>query len=218
MTRPQSGSSRRRAIATLAAAGCLVVMAGCGHDSASPQPSSSSRTTPKLASVQGDHLHLTKGWVAAVQKRKMPGDSMDSSSDGASPQEEQGEEAEGQGMDAMGTMSAGYAVIANTGTQDDRLIAASSALAEHIQVHETVSTGGSAGTMKRVDELPVPAGGHATLKPGGYHLMIMGIKHGLRAGSRITIDLKFASGTTMTVPFSVIDRADRPTMSAPSGE
>ena len=52
------------------------------------------------------------------------------------------------------------------------------------------------------DGLPVPAGGSVVLKPGGYHVMLIGLKKPLAAGESIPLTLTFekAGNISVTVP------------------
>jgi copper(I)-binding protein len=95
-----------------------------------------------------------------------------------------------------------YATIVNTGTRPDRLIGGSTPLAARLELHETKSAktpGGMAGmsmpgmtTMLSVSSVTVPAGGKAVFAPGGYHIMLVGLRHDLKAGERIPLRLHFA--------------------------
>ncbi|WP_027461060.1 copper chaperone PCu(A)C [Deinococcus murrayi] len=53
--------------------------------------------------------------------------------------------------------------------------------------------------MVTVKSLTVPARGELVLKPGGDHLMLMGLKRPLRVGERLTLTLVTADGQTLTV-------------------
>ena len=45
--------------------------------------------------------------------------------------------------------------------------------------------------MRPLPGLMIPAGARVTLAPGGTHVMLMGLKQPLAAGSSIQLDLKF---------------------------
>ena len=175
----------RRLAATVAASVAAVgLLVGCG----SSEPASDPVVTepgPELAHANDGNLTVDNGWVAAV--RPMP------SNNAANPM-----------------MTAGYAVLENNGDRPERLVAASSGLASTVEVHRTVSVNGSAGTMRPVDQLTVPAGEVVRLEPGGYHLMLMGLKRAMKSGSTVQIRLAFASGTRISVEFPVLDRTERP--------
>lgn len=108
-------------------------------------------------------------------------------------------------------MSAAYATLRDTGDRADALVAASSPAARSITLHTTVRTGGgSAGTMAATARIVVPAHGTVRLRPGGYHLMVTGLRHALHPGDRLPIRLEFASGRRLTVSLPVIALTDRP--------
>jgi copper(I)-binding protein len=100
-----------------------------------------------------------------------------------------------------------YATIVNRGRHPDRLVGGSSPLAERLELHETTSTKGSGGmagmgnmpapgrmtTMLPVASVTVPAGGKAVFSPGGYHIMLVGLRHDLKAGEIVPLRLHFAA-------------------------
>jgi len=45
--------------------------------------------------------------------------------------------------------------------------------------------------MRQVDAIEVPVGQTVELKPGGYHLMFIGLKAPLKVGERFPMTLKF---------------------------
>ncbi|MGH7754905.1 MAG: copper chaperone PCu(A)C [Vulcanimicrobiaceae bacterium] len=111
-----------------------------------------------------------------------------------------------------------YLTIHKHGTASDRLIDASSPVAEHVEMHETVSAahtgamkmgapmpGMPAGAMemRRVRAVSVPAGGKITFKPGGYHIMLIGLRHNLAPGQTIPIRLQFAKAGWIAARSSV---------------
>ena len=101
---------------------------------------------------------------------------------------------------AMASAGAAYMTIENTGSAADALIGASSPAATTAEVHETLAMGspapGASGDggmmgMRPIARLEIPAGGSVELKPGSYHIMLIGLKHDLKPGDTIEITLKF---------------------------
>jgi copper(I)-binding protein len=45
--------------------------------------------------------------------------------------------------------------------------------------------------MREVDAIPVPARGAVTLRPGGLHLMLIGLTRPLAAGETVPVTLRF---------------------------
>ncbi len=76
----------------------------------------------------------------------------------------------------MGTSSlAGYLVIKNTGSADDRLLSASADFAGMVMLHKSRGSNNIA-TMQEVQSIDIPAGQTVTLQPGGFHIMFMNLK------------------------------------------
>jgi copper(I)-binding protein len=95
-----------------------------------------------------------------------------------------------------------YLRIDNAAGAADRLIGASSAAAERVELH-TMSMQGDVMRMRQVDAIDVPAGEAVELKPGGQHLMLVGLKAPLRDGETIAVELRFEKAGTMTVSVPV---------------
>jgi copper(I)-binding protein len=104
------------------------------------------------------------------------------------------------GMAGMGAESTGavYVTLSNSGAQPDALVSASTDAAQSAELHETKHDGGVM-KMRPVQTIPVPAGGKTELKPGGYHIMLMGLKHDLKPGDKIAVTLRFQRGGQVRV-------------------
>ena len=96
---------------------------------------------------------------------------------------------------------AGYLTIMSR--VGDRLTGVSSPDAVEAMLHRSTSRGGMAG-MEDVDGLVLPAGQTLRLEPRGMHVMLMGLKHPLVAGSRIELDLTFEHAGQMSVHAPVL--------------
>ena len=96
---------------------------------------------------------------------------------------------------AMGEHGNGavYVTLSNSGAQPDALVSASTDVAQTAELHETTRDGGVM-KMRPVKAIPVPAGGKTELKPGGYHIMLMGLKQDLKPGEKVAVTLKFEHG------------------------
>lgn len=71
-------------------------------------------------------------------------------------------------------------------------------LCAKVELHTHVEVDG-AMRMRRVDRIDVPAGGTVQLKPGGLHVMLIGLTRPLVADEVVPITLRFADGTQRTV-------------------
>lgn len=86
--------------------------------------------------------------------------------------------------------SALYFTIVNNGQAADRLLGASTPVAEKAELHrETMDNG--IMRMRPVDALEIQPGKSATLKPGGLHIMLMGLDHPLKQGEVFPVTLIF---------------------------
>lgn len=75
-----------------------------------------------------------------------------------------------------------------TAAEDSRLVGGSSPLAGSVEVHE-MRMDGEVMRMRAIPALALPAGQAVALKPGGYHVMLMGLKKPLAAGSTVPLTL-----------------------------
>lgn len=94
-----------------------------------------------------------------------------------------------------------YFTLRNGGDGDDTLLAVATPVGQ-ASVHSTTMTGGVM-RMRPVDSLAIPAHSTVALKPGGYHVMIMGLKQPLRAGSNFPLSLSFDRSGNRTVTVTV---------------
>ena len=98
-------------------------------------------------------------------------------------------------------VAGGFMKIIDQGAAD-QLISASSSVADEVQLH-TMSMEGNTMQMRQVRAIDVPAAGTVELKPGGLHLMLIGIKTPLKAGDLIAVKLKFAKAGEVEVKLPV---------------
>jgi copper(I)-binding protein len=77
-----------------------------------------------------------------------------------------------------------------TGKTAMRLIAAESAAASVVEIHQMTMQNGVM-KMFAVDSVDVPAGKTLKLAPGGYHVMMMGLKQQMKPGERVPLKLTF---------------------------
>lgn len=71
-----------------------------------------------------------------------------------------------------------------------RLVEASSPVAGVTEIHE-MAMDGNVMKMRAIAGLDVPAGKGVSLKPGGYHVMLMELKNPIKAGDKIPLTLVF---------------------------
>ena len=104
-----------------------------------------------------------------------------------------------------------FLTIINTGPAD-RLTGAASPAAGKVGLHESANDQGVM-KMRPVDGLDVPAGGTVKLAPGGYHVMLMGLKQELTAGGQLPVTLSFQQAGKVEINAIVV----KPGAGAPAG-
>jgi periplasmic copper chaperone A len=84
-----------------------------------------------------------------------------------------------------------YLVIENKGKDADKLVAASSPIAQSVQIH-TMSMEGDVMKMREVDSVELKPASKIEMTPGhGYHLMMLGLHQPLKAGDKFPLTLTF---------------------------
>jgi len=98
--------------------------------------------------------------------------------------------------------SAAYLEIQNTGDKVLQIKSADSPVAEVVEVHQTTMADGVM-RMTEVKGLQVPVDGKVTMKPGGYHVMLINLKEPLQKGQVVPVTIKFTAGQELTVQAKV---------------
>jgi protein SCO1/2 len=93
--------------------------------------------------------------------------------------------------------TAAYVTIVNGGRAPDTLLSATADVARSVEIHETRNMSGMM-MMEPVPRIIVPPGARVELKPGGYHLMLIGLKHGLGPGQTVALTLVFERAGRIT--------------------
>lgn len=99
-------------------------------------------------------------------------------------------------------VAAGYLEIRNSGRQPDRVVGASTPVAERVELH-VVARDGDILKMREVKGFEVPARQRLTLRPGGSHLMIVGLTRPLVKGERIPLTLRFERAGELQIELEV---------------
>lgn len=100
-------------------------------------------------------------------------------------------------------VAGGYMKITNTGNEPDRLVGGSLAGAGRMEAHETATENGVARMRHLPGGLEIKPGETVELKPGGYHLMFMDLRQGLKDGQTIKGTLKFEKAGPVDVEYRV---------------
>jgi copper(I)-binding protein len=149
------------------------------------------------ADAQSQTIQISNAWArrAAMAHGDMTTGSMDKGSMDKGAMGKGGMSQGSMDKGGMGKMDSNatgavYVTIRNAGKEADSLLSASSDAAQTLELHETKN---EAGVMKMrpVQKIAVPAGGKIEMKPGGYHMMLMGLKRDLKPGDKVHVTLKF---------------------------
>ncbi|MDI1282866.1 MAG: copper chaperone PCu(A)C [Reyranella sp.] len=101
------------------------------------------------------------------------------------------------------TAGGGFFALTNKGTIPDRLIAASSPVAERVEIHAITVVGAELRMRAREGGLALPPGTTLILKPRGYHLLLTGLKTPLEAGSQVPVTLTFEKAGNIDIELAV---------------
>ncbi|MBX3568714.1 MAG: copper chaperone PCu(A)C [Rhizobiaceae bacterium] len=101
-------------------------------------------------------------------------------------------------------VAAGYLTLKNDGSEGDRLVSVSGEIAGKTEVHEMAVDASGVMTMRPVEGgVEIPAGGTVELKPGGFHIMFMGLRQGVKEGEAFKGTLTFEKAGSIDVEFDV---------------
>ena len=101
------------------------------------------------------------------------------------------------------TSGAGYMAIINKGTTPDRVNCVSSDASAQCQIHSMTMEGGVMKMRPVEGGLEIKPGETITLKPGGFHVMFVDLKHRLDQGKVVKATLKFDKAGTIDVEYPV---------------
>ena len=101
-----------------------------------------------------------------------------------------------------GQAAGGGFVKITGGAAADRLLGGSAAVSKAVELH-SMQMDGDVMRMREVPAIDVPAGQVVELKPGGLHLMFMGLKQPLKAGDSFPLTLRFEKAGEVKVDVKV---------------
>jgi copper(I)-binding protein len=125
-------------------------------------------------------IHLENAWA-----RKAPAMAMGGGMGSGAP-------AAGMGNGAV------YVTIENYGGTPDALLAAATDAAGSVELHETINEGGVM-RMRPLPKFELSGGAKLEMKPGGHHIMLLGLKRDLKPGDTVKVTLTFEKAGRMTI-------------------
>ena len=155
-------------------------------------PSGSTRKTLSLAVVA--YVMLAAGLQTQAAAQPAPGQALSSDTAGARADGHAAQPVSVSGAWSRATaphQDSGVVYLSITAPAGDTLTGASSPDAAQTMLHQVTHRGAMSG-MADMGSLTIPAGGTVRFAPGGDHVMLMGLKHPLKPGDHVGLDLIFA--------------------------
>jgi len=100
---------------------------------------------------------------------------------------------------------AAYLSLHNMSDEQDTLLSISSSIAKNSMLHESYLSDEKVA-MRHISNLSIKAHQAIELKPGGYHIMLMGLKKPLSLGTTFNVTLEFENAGLVEVPVTVIEQ------------
>lgn len=110
---------------------------------------------------------------------------------------------------AAGEQQITAAFVQLRSAEDKQLVAVHSDLAEFNEVHTHSMVDGMM-QMREISHIDLPANQWVNLQPGGLHLMLINLQRELTPGEEIPLQLLFADGEQLSLPFQVMERTYLP--------
>lgn len=98
---------------------------------------------------------------------------------------------------------AAYMTITNKGTSPDRVSCASSDASAKCQIHSMTMDNGVMKMRPVEGGLEIKPGETVTLKPSGFHVMLIDLKNPLEQGKTVDVTLQFEKAGTVKVEFPI---------------
>lgn len=94
--------------------------------------------------------------------------------------------------------SAAFMSVENKTDKAVSILKATSKVSKVVELH-THDMKDGVMKMYQVPEIKVPANGKTVLKPGGFHVMLIGLYNPLKVGENVTFTLELSNGETKTI-------------------
>jgi len=97
------------------------------------------------------------------------------------------------------------------GAAADKLVSASAEVSKSVELHTMVMEG-DVMRMREISAIDVPAGKTVELKPGGLHVMFIGLTKTLKNGDSFPLTLRFEKAGEVKVEMKVMTQTGMPGM------
>ncbi len=102
--------------------------------------------------------------------------------------------------------TAAYLTLVNPGPKPLRLLGGETPIAQRVSIHREQREHRDGHTvlgMRPLPHLDIPPRGRLEFRPGGYHLMLEGLKRPLKPGEKVELVLLFEGGLRLKVVLPV---------------
>lgn len=98
-----------------------------------------------------------------------------------------------------------YVMLINNGSTGDRLLSATTPVADKVQLHSATEDNGIS-RMREMRTVEVAPGAKVSFNPGGLHIMVVGLKQPLKEGQSFPLTLTFekAGKEEVSVPIAKV--------------
>lgn len=98
--------------------------------------------------------------------------------------------------------SAVFLAFNNASDSDIALTSITSNIAKNIELHKHTQKDGMM-EMRQVEKIIIPAKGSVELKPGGYHIMLIGLTKKIKSGDKVNLTLEFSDNSNQKITVEV---------------
>jgi periplasmic copper chaperone A len=99
-------------------------------------------------------------------------------------------------------ISAAFMTLENRADQPITIISANTPSASATELHTNIDNDGKM-QMRKIDQLVIPGNSQLSLKPGGMHIMLIGLTGPLNMGENIDLTLGFSDGQEQRIKVPV---------------
>ncbi len=106
----------------------------------------------------------------------------------------------------MAVTGGAYLTVTNRGPGEDRVLNVTSPVAEKIQFH-AMTVDNDVAKMTRLLAIELPPGVPVVFKPGGIHMMLLGLNRQLKEGETVPLILTFEKAEAIELDAQVLEIA-----------
>jgi len=105
------------------------------------------------------------------------------------------------------SISALFMTLQNNSDTEKSLIKVSGDIAKSIEIHQHSHKNGMM-EMRKIDKVTIPANNQTALKPGGYHVMLIGLNKKLKSGNTFDLTLHFNDDSKQLIKAKVLNNEE----------